>query len=103
MHDSRTMHVDAVYPYLRYLKSAPGKRTLFSRHGHLRLQVFTEAEAKGGSVDDWLSTSSYDTFLGGNLLTWRIKNQYVMVKSSAKMNTRLWLIAFVSLGGSKSS
>ncbi|GFS34959.1 hypothetical protein Acr_00g0036960 [Actinidia rufa] len=54
----------------RYLKSAPG--ILFSNHGHLQLEVFTDVDW-AGSVDDRRSKFGYCTFLGGNLVTWRSK------------------------------
>jgi hypothetical protein len=44
MHEPRTSHLDAVYRILRYLKSAPGKGILFSNHGHLKLEAFTDAD-----------------------------------------------------------
>ncbi|XP_058217582.1 uncharacterized mitochondrial protein AtMg00810-like [Rhododendron vialii] len=69
MHDPRISHLDAVYRILRYLKSAPGRGILFSNHGHLRLEAFTDADW-AGSVDDRRSTSGYCTFIGGNLVTW---------------------------------
>ena len=69
MHDPCTAHLDAVYHILRYLKSTPGKGILFSNHGHLRLEAFTDADW-AGSMDDRRSTSGYCTFLGGNLVTW---------------------------------
>ncbi|GFZ16819.1 hypothetical protein Acr_26g0000890 [Actinidia rufa] len=74
MHDPRTSHMDAIYCILRYLKSAPGKRILFSNHGHLQLEVFTDVDWVG-SVDDRCSTFGYCTFLGGNLVTWSSKKQ----------------------------
>ncbi|GMP30810.1 hypothetical protein CsSME_00005303 [Camellia sinensis var. sinensis] len=51
IHDSHATHLDAVYRILRYLKSAPGKGILFSNHGHLRLEAFTDADW-AGSIDD---------------------------------------------------
>jgi hypothetical protein len=61
MHEPRTVHLDAVYRILRYLKSAPGKGILFSNHGHLKLEAFTDADW-AGSIDDRRSTSGYCTF-----------------------------------------
>ncbi|XP_057478145.1 retrovirus-related Pol polyprotein from transposon TNT 1-94 isoform X6 [Actinidia eriantha] len=87
MHDPRTSHMDAVYRILSYLKSAPGKGIMFSNHGHLQLEVFTDADW-AGSVDDRRSTSGYCTFLGGNLVTWRSKKQSVVARSSAKAEYR---------------
>ncbi|GFY81234.1 DNAJ homologue 2 [Actinidia rufa] len=87
MHDPRTSHMDAVYRILSYLKSAPGKGIMFSNHGHLQLEVFTDADW-AGSVDDRRSTSGYCTFLGGNLVTWRSKKQSVVARSSAEAEYR---------------
>ncbi|GAV57086.1 hypothetical protein CFOL_v3_00624, partial [Cephalotus follicularis] len=93
MHDPRTSHLEAVYKILRYLKSAPGRGILFSKHGHLGLEAFTNADWAGSS-DDRRSTSGYCTFLGGNLVTWRSKKQTVMARSSAEVKYRLWLKEF---------
>jgi hypothetical protein len=103
MHAPRTSHLVAVYRILRYLKSAPGKGVLFSNHGHLRLEAFTDADW-AGSIDDRRSTSGYCTFLGGNLVTWRSKKQAVVARSSAEAEYRamshgvcelLWLQTFL--------
>ncbi|XP_028100331.1 uncharacterized protein LOC114299723 isoform X1 [Camellia sinensis] len=87
MHDPRATHLDAVYRILRYLKSAPGKGILFSNHGHLRLEAFTNADC-AGSIDDRRSTSGYCAFVGGNLVTWHGKKQAVVSRSSAEAEYR---------------
>ncbi|CAL5418427.1 unnamed protein product [Camellia sinensis] len=87
MHEPRAPHLDAVYRILRYLKSAPGKGILFSNHGHLRLEAFTDADW-AGSIDDRRSTSGYCAFVGGNLVTWRSKKQTVVSRSSAEAEYR---------------
>lgn len=68
MHDPCTPHMDAVERILRYLKSSPGKGLLFSRHGHLDVDGYTNADW-AGSADDRRSTSGYFTYVGGNLVT----------------------------------
>ncbi|XP_050141067.1 uncharacterized protein LOC126617034 [Malus sylvestris] len=73
----------AVMHILAYLKSAPGKRVLYGRHGHLRIEGFTDADW-ADDVTDRRSTSGYFTFVGGNLVTWRSKKQKVVSRSSAK-------------------
>ncbi|XP_028087207.1 uncharacterized protein LOC114287942 [Camellia sinensis] len=87
MHDPCVPHSDAVYRILRYLKSAPGKGILFSNHGHLRLEAFTDADW-AGSIDDRRSTFGYCAFVGGNLVTWRSKKQGVVSRSSAEAEYR---------------
>lgn len=87
MHDPRKPHMDAVERILRYLKSAPGKGILFSNHGHLKVEGYTDADW-GGSSNDRKSTSGYFTFVGGNLVTWRSKKQPVVARSSAEAEYR---------------
>mgnify|MGYP003702608909 CR=1 FL=1 len=65
MYDPRAPHLDVVYSILSYLKSAPGKGILFSKHGHLRLEAFIDADW-AGSIDDRRSTSGYCAFMGEN-------------------------------------
>jgi hypothetical protein len=72
MHSPRESHMEVVYRILRYLKSSPGKGLLFSRHDHLKIEAYTDADW-AGSIMDRRSTSGYCTFVGGNLVTWRSK------------------------------
>ncbi|KAL5553717.1 hypothetical protein UlMin_041118 [Ulmus minor] len=44
MHDPRKPHMDAVERILRYLKSAPGKGLLFTKHNHLKIEGYTDAD-----------------------------------------------------------
>ena len=87
MHDPRTTHLEAVERILRYLKSCPGRGVLLSKHNHLRIEVYTDADW-AGSRDDRRSTSGYCSFVGGNLVTWRSKKQSVVARSSAEAEYR---------------
>ena len=87
MHSPGQEHFEAVYRSLRYLKGSPGKGLLFNKHGHLLVEVYTDADW-AGSATDWKSTSGYCTFLGGNLVTWRSKKQNVVARSSAEAEFR---------------
>jgi outer membrane protein OmpA-like peptidoglycan-associated protein len=58
--------MDAVERILRYLKSNPGKGILFSNHGNLKVEGYTDADW-AGSKNDRRSTSGYFTFVGGIL------------------------------------
>lgn len=87
MHSPRESHMEAVYRILRYLKSAPGRGILFSKHDHLQVEAYTDADW-AGSVTDRRSTSGYCTFVGGNLVTWRSKKQSVVARSSAEAEFR---------------
>lgn len=62
--------MDVVDRMLKYFKYAPSKSLMFSDHGHLKTEGYTNDWP--GSTDD-RSTSGYFTFVGGNLVTWRSK------------------------------
>ncbi|XP_047331548.1 secreted RxLR effector protein 161-like [Impatiens glandulifera] len=87
MHDPRETHMDAVYRILRYLKTKSGKGLLFKPQGHLDVQGYTDSDWDG-SLDDRRSTSGYCAFVGGNLVTWHIKKQAVVVRSRAEEEYR---------------
>jgi len=87
MHSPGPEHFEAVYRILRYLKGSPGKGLLFEKHGHLQIEVYTDADW-AGSITDRRSTSGYCTFVGGNLVTWRSKKQNVVARSSAEAEFR---------------
>jgi hypothetical protein len=87
MHDPRSGHLDYVHRILRYLKSCPGKGILFSNHGHLDIEGYTDADW-AGCLDDRRSTSGYCVFVGGNLVGWRSKKQSVVARSTAEAEFR---------------
>ncbi|CAL9022112.1 unnamed protein product, partial [Prunus brigantina] len=68
MHSPSEDHMNSVLRILRYLKSAPGKGLMFSKHGHLNIDGYSDADW-AGNVTDRKSTSGYFTFVGGNLVT----------------------------------
>ncbi|CAN6573738.1 unnamed protein product [Malus baccata var. baccata] len=72
---------------LAYLKSAPGKGILYENSGHMRIEGFTDADW-AGDVTDRCSTFGYFKFVGGNLVTWKIKKQNVVSRSSAEAEFR---------------
>ncbi|CAL8175713.1 unnamed protein product [Prunus armeniaca] len=87
MHEPCEVHMQAVERILRYLKSAPGKGLLFSKHDNFAIEAYTDADW-AGSVSDRRSTTGYCTFVGGNLVTWRSKKQSVVARSSAEAEFR---------------
>jgi len=87
MHCPSEDHMDAAMRIIRYLKSAPVKGLMFSKHNHLDIDGYTDADW-AGSVTDRRSTSGYITFVGGNLVTWRSKKQKVVASSSAEAEFR---------------
>ncbi|KAF5950988.1 hypothetical protein HYC85_012981 [Camellia sinensis] len=55
MHAPHAIHLEAVMKILRYLKSSPGKGLYFSKHDHLSVEAYTDADW-AGSVTDRRST-----------------------------------------------
>ncbi|KAA0058385.1 Cysteine-rich RLK (receptor-like protein kinase) 8 [Cucumis melo var. makuwa] len=76
-------HMEAVNRIQRYLKNTPGKGLMFRKTNRKTIEAYTDSDWTG-SVIDRKSTSSYCTFVWGNLVTWRSKKQSVMARSSAK-------------------
>ena len=68
MHALSEVHMAAVNRILRYLKSAPGRGLMFSKHGHLNVEGHTDADW-AGSLTDKRSTSGYFIFVEGNLVS----------------------------------
>ena len=70
--------MNAIIFNLRYLKRAPGKGIMFTKHAnHQCIKVYTKIDW-ADVVDDRRSTSGYFTFVGGNFVTWKNKKQNVV-------------------------
>ena len=76
-------HWAVVEQILCYLKEALRRGILYSNHGHNRLECFTDADWVG-SKEDGRSTSRYNVFVRGNLVSWKSTKQSVVSLSSAK-------------------
>ena len=85
-HDPRKIHLQAAYRVLHYLKAHP-RKILFKKTSYIALEIYTEADFAGSSLDRW-STTSYCTFLRENLVSWRSKKQNVVARSSAEAKFR---------------
>lgn len=72
---------------MRYLKGTPGQGLYFKKRDKRFTEVFTDVDW-GGSASDGQSTSSYCTYLYGNLVTWRSKKQSVVSGSIAEAEYR---------------
>lgn len=87
MHQPQDHHLEAVMRIIRYLKGTTGRGIWYRNHGHLDIQIYTDADW-AGSLIDRRSTSGYFALIGGNLVTWRSKKQKVVSLSSAEAEFR---------------
>ena len=67
---------------LSYIKSCPEKGLVYRKHGHVHISGYSNSEYAGDRGDK-KSTTGYCTFVGGNLVTWSMK-QDVVSRSSAE-------------------
>lgn len=79
MHAPTTVHLEAVYKILRYLKKNPSMGLLYKKSDTLQVEAYIDDTLLvegytnvdcAGSMTDRRSTSRYCTFVGANLVTW---------------------------------
>ncbi|KAL0290085.1 UNVERIFIED_CONTAM: hypothetical protein Scaly_2683600 [Sesamum calycinum] len=98
MDKPQTVHWEAALRILKYIKASPGKGLSFKRHGHVKIEAYSNADY-ARSKNDRKSTSIYCTYVDGNLVTWRSKKQTTFARSSVE--AELWLIPLVKFCGKR--
>ncbi|KAL0283439.1 UNVERIFIED_CONTAM: Retrovirus-related Pol polyprotein from transposon RE1 [Sesamum angustifolium] len=83
MDKPRSIHWETALKILKYIKASHGKGLLFKRHGHVKIEAYSDADYVG-SKDYMKFTSGYCTYVCGNLVTWRIKKQTTVARSTAE-------------------
>ena len=87
MHLPSKSHLDDVYWILKYLKGTPGRGLMFKKNEGRKVEVYVDVDW-AGSVNDRRSTSTYCSYVWGNLVTWSSKKQTVVARSSAEVELR---------------
>ena len=87
MQEPRQVHWEGALRVLAYIKNAPGRGLIYRRHGHTRVEAYSDA-GYAGDKGDRKSTTGYCTYVGGNLVTWRSRKQKVVSCSSAEAEYR---------------
>ena len=80
-------HWEAIDHILCYLKEAPRRGILFKKHGHTRIECFSDKDW-AGSKEDKRSTLGYCVFFGGNMISWKSKKQSAVSQSSTELEYR---------------
>ena len=83
IHYPTTDHWVAVKRILRYLKHTIQSGILIQPFTRATLHTFTDANW-AGCIDDHRSTSGYGVYLGPNLISWSLKKQSKVAKSSTQ-------------------
>ena len=103
MQEPRRVHWEGALRVLAYIKRAPRRGLVYRRHGHLRIEVYSDV-GYAGDKGDHKSITGYCTYIGGNLVTWRSRKQKVVSCSSAESEYRamaetaremVWLRSFL--------
>ena len=84
----RSPHYAAILKIFRYLKGTIFDGLHFSSHSSLTLQAYSDADWAGDPTDR-RSTIGYCFLLGDSLISWRIKKQTVVARSSTKAEYRV--------------
>jgi hypothetical protein len=83
MHDPREPHLTTAKCILHYLQGTHDHGLLLRHASTLDHVVYTDADWAGYPDTQW-STSGYAVFLGDNLISWSLKCQNVVSRSSAE-------------------
>jgi hypothetical protein len=88
MHDPREPHLTVMKSILRYLQGTPDYGLLLRHSSSSDLVVYTDADW-AGCPDTRRFTSGYTVFLGDNLVSWSVKRQTVVSRSSVEAEYRV--------------
>ena len=81
MHKPTTTHFTAKKRLLRYLKQTIFHGIQLTKFGLLALITYFDVDW-ARNIDDRISTSTYISFLGPNPISWSLKKQRVVAKST---------------------
>jgi hypothetical protein len=87
MYDPQEPHLTAIKRILRYLQWTSDYGLLLRRSSSSNLIVYTDADWAGCS-DTRRSTSGYAVFLRDNFISWSVKRQTVVSRSSVESEYR---------------
>ena len=83
MHYPNKECLKALYQVLKYLKGSPRKGLMFRSKNNFQIEAYTDVDWTR-SITNRRTTLGYYSFIGGNLVTWRSKKQYVVARISVE-------------------
>ena len=72
---------------LAYIKGVPSKGLVYKKNSHIKIEAYSHS-GYVGDREDKKSTSSFYTYVRGNLVTWRSKKQNVVSRSNTEAKYR---------------
>jgi hypothetical protein len=95
MHHPSTLHLTAAKRVLRYLKGTIDHGLWYTK-GPLTLQAFCDSDW-AGNPDDRRSTTGIGVALGSSLISWTVKKQSVVARSSTEVEYHAMAIVTTDL------
>ena len=59
---------------LHYVKRTPGQGVLYENINHIQIVGYSDEDGAGSPIDR-RSTLRYCVFIGGNLISWKVRNE----------------------------
>ncbi|XP_019239817.1 PREDICTED: uncharacterized protein LOC109219798 [Nicotiana attenuata] len=87
MHCPKISHMDALVRVVKYIKGAPGQGLLMSSNQSTKLTAFCDADRASCPVSR-RSVTGYVIKLGHSLVSWKLKKQCTVSRSSAEAEYR---------------
>ena len=87
MSNPTSVHQQAAYRILRYLKGTPGSGIFLSATGTPQLRAFSDSDW-AGCQDSRKSTTDFVIYLGSSLVSWQSKKQSTVSRSSSEAEYR---------------
>lgn len=92
MHKRKKSHYEAALRIVRYVKNAPAQGLFFPSHNQLESSVFCD-DNWGSDFLTKKSITGYCVKLGESMISWKVKEQSTVSRSSAKIEYRSMGIA----------